>query len=536
MMLPLFFGSFTSSESKATPSSEWERIQLKREQKIEQYFAAHPKAFSTFINGSAGQGPFPMLLVAMLPELFPAIWGPVNEHMQQVGLSENKYFSNHNLPLGMGAEVVSLDKIIGALGKDRELHIAGFNCVACHAGKVETAPGKTKIILGAPNTQIENVLFLFSRTVTHPDFDADKILAHLKSKPVGSLYGKSPESKKLEAHERNVFMEDGIAHAMVAAMRVRGQGLLGAFETFIRPRTYDAPGQSSPDPYGAKRGSMDAFLPLHLSFISFFHSNPVMLEAGLPKFTSETDVPSIWNQRKRGVVGHWDGNHTSPLHRNVGAAAAGLNNPVNVKNVHAVTDFIRDLPAPAYPFEVNLRKANRGKQLFKQNCISCHSSQNKVYPLADVGTSANRLNSITPIAAEFLAGVHLSLCHDKALCAKADGSRYSPEEIARKTNGYVAGPLDGIWARAPYLHNGSVPTLYALLTGDRPSRFYRGNEQYDQRLAGFTWDAAGTKGVLYDTELSGNSNVGHSGKAFLGFDPKKEPRKLWDLIEYLKTL
>lgn len=515
---------------------KWESIRVSRENEIKRHLTANAEGFSTFINGSIGQGPIPLLVFALLPDLFPNIWGQPNEHMRQIGLTENKYFSNHGLPLGIGSELVSLEKVIGDAGKNRQLNMAGFNCVACHAGSVETAPGITKTILAAPNTRINNVLFLFARTVTNPDFNADSILTYLKSKPLGSIYGFSLEDQNLEALDRKVFMEEGIAQALVESMRARGQGILGGFERFIRPRTYDAPGQHSPDPYAIKRGSMDAFLPLHLSFVSIFSANPFMLESELPKHTSETDVPSIWQQRIRGPVAHWDGNHISPLHRNIGAAAAGLNNPVNIQNVQLITDFLQEFPAEVYPFDVDLIKANRGSQLFNNSCISCHSSQNKVYPINAIGTSANRLDSIRPVAAGFLGKVHISLCNDPIFCSKPDGKPYVPEEVARKTDGYVAGPLDGIWARAPYLHNGSVPTLYALLTGDRPKQFYRGNIQYDQRLVGFKWDKAGEDSVLYDTELSGNSNQGHSGESFLGFDSKKEPQKVWDLIEYLKTL
>ena len=100
----------------------------------------------------------------------------------------------------------------------------------------------------------------------------------------------------------------------------------------------------------------------------------------------------------------------------------------------------------------------------------------------------------------------------------------------------MALPLDGIWARAPYLHNGSVPSMYALLTGDRPAKFQRGNIAYDQERMGFV-ETAGPFTAEYDTTRSGNSNVGHNTPEFNGYvDWKHEPGKLKDLISYLKTL
>jgi hypothetical protein len=101
-------------------------------------------------------------------------------------------------------------------------------------------------------------------------------------------------------------------------------------------------------------------------------------------------------------------------------------------------------------------------------------------------------------------------------------------------SGYIAGPLDGIWARAPYLHNGSVPTLYDLLHDKRPEQFCRGNPDYDPIKVGFKseTDAQGrceSGRFRYDTRLHGNSNAGHP------FFPSSE-RDVGDLLAYLRSL
>jgi hypothetical protein len=105
----------------------------------------------------------------------------------------------------------------------------------------------------------------------------------------------------------------------------------------------------------------------------------------------------------------------------------------------------------------------------------------------------------------------------------------------RKTDGYANHPLDGIWARAPYLHNGSVPTLRALLDPpeQRPAMFYRGYDLFDQAGVGFVSDVAeegGRRFFLYDTALPGNWNTGH----LWGTDLPAEDKDA--LVEYLKTL
>jgi len=94
---------------------------------------------------------------------------------------------------------------------------------------------------------------------------------------------------------------------------------------------------------------------------------------------------------------------------------------------------------------------------------------------------------------------------------------------------YKAGPLSGIWATGPYLHNGAVPSLWDLLlpSAKRPTKFNVGSRKFDSINVGFdSHDGS----FQLDTALPGNSNAGHSYGALLTDDER------WQLIEYLKTL
>jgi mono/diheme cytochrome c family protein len=106
---------------------------------------------------------------------------------------------------------------------------------------------------------------------------------------------------------------------------------------------------------------------------------------------------------------------------------------------------------------------------------------------------------------------------------------------------YKVRPLNGIWATPPYLHNGSVPTLFALLSpvSERPKKFYLGNREYDPVNVGYRIDAL-PKGFEFDTTKRGNSNSGHefvSGSKDIGVIGRYlSPDERLALIEYLKTL
>jgi hypothetical protein len=99
---------------------------------------------------------------------------------------------------------------------------------------------------------------------------------------------------------------------------------------------------------------------------------------------------------------------------------------------------------------------------------------------------------------------------------------------------YKARPLNGVWASAPYLHNGSVPTVWDLLhhPAERPARFYVGSRQFDPVRLGLrsVAEEGGPRLFDYDTTVRGNSSAGHPYGTQLTDDEKRQ------LIEYLKTL
>ena len=113
---------------------------------------------------------------------------------------------------------------------------------------------------------------------------------------------------------------------------------------------------------------------------------------------------------------------------------------------------------------------------------------------------------------------------------------------------YKVRPLDGVWATPPYLHNGSVPNIYALLSpvSERPTKFWLGNREYDPVNVGYRSDKF-DGGFEFDTSLRGNHNTGHEfdgvekdGVNDLKKDgvigPRLTPEERRALVEYIKTL
>ena len=106
-----------------------------------------------------------------------------------------------------------------------------------------------------------------------------------------------------------------------------------------------------------------------------------------------------------------------------------------------------------------------------------------------------------------------------------------PDRDRAMDGAYKARPLNGIWATAPFLHNGSVPNMRALFDkpADRPKTFVLGGWEYDPSVMGYA-PYSGPHAFTFDTSKKGNSNAGHTWGTKLTDDEKDA------LVEYLKTL
>lgn len=240
------------------------------------------------------------------------------------------------------------------------------------------------------------------------------------------------------------------------------------------------------------------------------------------------DTVPLWNLRQRdGKALFWDGSNSSVKEGvlssalAMGATADWLDDVPS--SLARVQNYINTVRPPAYPFAVNQTAAHLGRAIFDSTCAGCHalggSRTGTVIPIAELGTDRHRLDAWTTNDAN-------------AYNALGDGRDWKFSAF-RKSDGYVAVPLDGVWLRAPYLHNGSVPSLADLLEPPerRPRQFWRGYDVYDPASVGFVSSGSEAQriGTLHDVSRPGNSHAGHVYGTALPPESKRV------LLEFLKT-
>jgi hypothetical protein len=196
-----------------------------------------------------------------------------------------------------------------------------------------------------------------------------------------------------------------------------------------------------------------------------------------------------------------------------------------IKNISPI---LKTYKTPEFPGTINSEKAERGFAVYNNNCLQCHgeykweggkksqlvSFPNVVVPQNEMNSDANRWQSITP-----------------ALTKKLQESPWNDKLQFNHNQGYVAPILEGLWASAPYMHNGSVPTLYQFMHPEtRPAKFNVGNQNLDLDRVGILAEVSGVSEV-YDTSLKGRGNRGHEVE-FSGISESEKD----ELLEYLKTL
>jgi mono/diheme cytochrome c family protein len=434
---------------------------------------------------------------------------------------------------------------------ERGVSWIGLGCAACHTGQLRYRGRAIRIAGGAGLLDLDQ----FEREL------------------LASLQRTDADPAKFARFAARVLPPDRPADSLRAGLRTRMHWLQ---RRLANNRTAV--------PYG--HGRMDAFGQIFNAVGVDLLDVPENVRAP----DAPVSIPVLWSTPRMSRV-QWNGSSPNdgiaPLVQNV-TTALGVYGSVDLSNggwpgyassaeieaLGRIQHWHGQLRAPRWPQpllgRIDAARAQRGRALYAQQCQGCHQlldrndngAQVQVHmePLDKLGTDPRMARNFATRegATAALQGrpalvfggarlggrarmidivVHLAVGATarhpwEAANAAVRGrqgvhSGPDPELLA-----YKARPLDGAWSSAPYLHNGSVPTLYDLLSpvAQRPRLFTVGSGEFDPVQVGLAAGAAGPGDSRFDAGLPGNGNGGHLYGTALD-----EGQRL-DLLEFLKTL
>ena len=440
-------------------------------------YASPEEHFKYGSTGGERLSGFPYWIWQVLPALFPE-YLPGGKYLPETPYAPMGfiYETGKALPIGVSQRNVQ--------GMDRVF----LNCAVCHVGTWRAKPGDPPAIvlgMGANTVDLQQFERFLFQCVTDERFTPNRVLSAIEK--IGGRLDR--------------FDEEALRNLGVYLMRDRVLLLRDRFSFMDR----------EPD---SGPGRVDTFNPPKVLM------NFPMHKVSEREWVGNCDLPSIWLQRPReGMWLHWDGNCNRVQERNrsaafgTGAQPPSLDRPL----LKRVEDFIMDATPPPFPFPIDPAKVALGEPLYRAHCASCHGKNGRDFAGELVG-------KVTPIDAPKLRTDRWRLdsyTHELAAGQNQLYAEYGDERFShfRKTFGYANAPLDGIWLRAPYLHNGSVPTLRDLLdpAPQRPATFYRGYDVYDPRRVGWVGE------VAVEPEVSTKTNPHLKGRRYFRFETRPIP-------------
>ena len=437
-------------------------------------FANATERFKYGSLGGENEAGIPYWLFLVLPRMFPE-YLPGPGGYASLGLP---WEPGHDTPIGFTKKTVGFLRV-------------SQTCAVCHTTSYRTSPDSNPHFVAAGPGHTVNIQGFFrflKKSVNDPRFNADNILNEIAM------------VTELSWLDKQIYR-----FVLIPITRQR-----------LKDQNFDWMERAHMPGWGPGRDD-----PMNLTKYFMLH---------LPEDGSygPADAPSIWNldKYKPGTRLNWDGATKDPRSVIIDSALGIVVKPQHdfKEQMDWMEQFLRKLPAPAYPFPIDANLVAAGKPIFDAQCASCHASARtgQIVPLAEIATDSERLKSWNKDAAVKANQV----VRDKGV------ERLGMAE--ETLTGYVAQFLDGIWLRAPYLHNGAVPTLHDLLLppAQRPAVFWRGYDVYDPVKVGFVSNSpeAERDGYKHDTAARANGNQGHDYGTQLSDSDKAA------LIEYLKTL
>lgn len=569
----------------APSGGEWRAEQEKRLKALDAYISRKPVAYRWFADFPFGlTDGAPFIILKLLPKLAPEEWGSADNFLDVAGLFIDARDPTYPIARGFGWTGLARNDPSGALD------YAALSCGACHIGRVRLDDGSLRYLDGGVNAQfnlvqyrvrVRNTIKKITADATTPEEKIERATrailvaldkAHAQDRNyfyknysfAGRRFDAAYETRQIE-----LFMHD--APAIVEKFLTRA-GLEYVSLLDLVFKNYKGFEEQMTQGFGGMADATGVSTSMVYAAAEARGENPDP-KTSLPPTPGITDFMAVWEQEKRLARwspdhtqlvdggGQWNGNIPIPIFRNLAAELTlGLGRDTDIRIAAFSEDLLRDLPAPVYPFPVDLALAKKGAALFDENCAACHRPHNgKVY---DLGTDLSRARVVSDTIAKNARDSFAKICPPtRVVEMPPSGDRLAPcakfEDVSLENRadvsmadpatheGYNALPLGGVWAQAPYLHNGSVPTLYHLLVPrERPAVFIKSRLDYDKKLVGFSWEPAQTlsrEGYRFDTaSFPALSNKGHDkdvvedGKT-LKLDWSDDVAGAMAIVEYLKT-
>ena len=427
--------------------------------------------------------------------------------------------------------------MLGGIAKRRfpavEIEVGNLGCATCHAGPLFGADGRPtgEVWLGLPNASIDLSAYADAA------FVALKRELGTPDSLIASIAVLFPEVSELELSTLRKFASSSAVEQLAFRDEVYG-GLL-PFENggpgltngvaSLRFTTGELRGDSRADQVA-------------------WTSPPDLAGTTMRRSLSIDGVYAAPATQRYGAMARSevDGAHLDDLAGVASLFIAGTQGvPAQdalgrISEIREVIDFLHRLESPPFPGVVDRGLALQGAEIFRTACASCHGEYSE--GLSDVRLLVHP-NRLTPQDRMLTDSVRWATAQNEESARVLGEIGYLKHIEPLNGGGYIAPDLGGVWATAPYLHNGSVPTLWHMLHAEqRPERFYVGGHMLDYELMGIA-GAVGPDGVyrypegyepwsrsaLYDTREPGRSNAGHE------FRVLSEEQKC-ALLEYLKVL
>ncbi len=499
-----------------------------------------------FRHGSIGTEVMPLPAAVALPRLAPQHFQPggpeAGDWIEQFGFLPDPENAG-GLPLGF-----TVSNFRPKTGAPSPVPFVGFSCSLCHTTGIQTSADEAPTIVSGPGSVSLNIFAWVDAL--------QAAIAEREPSPDGGMIDRNhPPPYRVsadeifaafegEAGEQLSFSERAMVRLWLSQARANvEEGARRYGEAFGNGRSRD----ETVTPTGPTRTQ-----PFRVLIRELAHRPGTDMKV----FSKMATVFSQdWRPRAQ-----YDGSIAEIEPRSAfaalaqGATRVNLAQPEIAHNIKAASAYTTTLRAPAFtdifPRENLADEATlaRGKQAYQAHCNDCHgdrtadsgwtfgSRSNEVIPLDEIGTDPER---VTFRYYEELAGlVHAHVGERHPFTFARDNIYPLPGEEKDAVRGYIAGPIDGAFLRAPYLHNGSVLTLAELINLEpRRDVFFRGRNIYDTERVGFASPrrADARHYFRFDTSTAGNANTGHD-YPWAYDDPARSEDDLRDLLAYLKTL